>query len=154
VLRFNFRGVGASEGKHVGTRGPGGEEDDLAAALDHLAQLYPAAELWAGGFSFGSRTAVGLALRDGRIRRLILIALPVRTFDTSPLETLELPGLIVMGGRDDFGTLADLQERLPILVRSTDAQEIADADHFFRDHTRELSERIRTYAARQLELRP
>jgi hypothetical protein len=61
VLRFNFRGVGKSEGVHDGK---GGEEEDLKAALDHLAKELPGTELWTGGFSFGARTAASYARRD------------------------------------------------------------------------------------------
>ena len=146
VLRFNFRGVGASSGEHDGSIGAGGEEDDLAAALDYLSERFPQAELWAGGFSFGARTAAGLALREERIARLVLIALPVRTFDSSHLQSLSKPGLIVMGGRDRFGTLSDLQRDLPQLAAAADTQEIPAADHFFREFTHELQERVRRHA--------
>src|SRR5437016_1621482 len=51
VLRFNFRGAGASAGTF--TNGPG-EMDDFRAALEFMRARYPAAPLWAGGMSFGS----------------------------------------------------------------------------------------------------
>src|SRR3954447_26033578 len=51
VLRFNFRGVGASAGEFDG--GPG-EAGDFSAAVDFMHERYPHAPLWAAGFSFGS----------------------------------------------------------------------------------------------------
>ena len=61
VLRFNFRGVGASEGAFDSGEG---EKDDFRAALDYMAARYPGVPLWAAGFSFG---VVGRA--RGRRRR-------------------------------------------------------------------------------------
>src|SRR3954469_14170523 len=55
VLRFNFRGVGASEGTFTG--GPG-ERADFTAALDYMAARFPGVPLWAAGFSFGSWIAL------------------------------------------------------------------------------------------------
>ena len=150
VLRFNFRGVGASQGQHSGSIGAGGEEDDLAAALDSLSERFPTSALWAGGFSFGARTAAGLALRDERIERLVLIALPVRTFDSSHLQGLSKPGLIVMGGRDHFGTASDLENNLPNLTAGAETESFPDADHFFRGFTHELQERVRRHAEHAL----
>src|SRR5512142_2248678 len=51
VLRFNFRGVGRSDGEFDGGAG---EKGDFTAALDYMANKYPAVPLWAAGFSFGS----------------------------------------------------------------------------------------------------
>src|SRR5207237_3114944 len=51
VLRFNFRGTGRSQGTHDNGRG---EQDDLRAAIEFIAQKYPDAEVWLAGFSFGS----------------------------------------------------------------------------------------------------
>jgi alpha/beta superfamily hydrolase len=147
VLRFNFRGVGRSAGVHDGA---GAEEADLAAALDHLAERLPSAELWAGGFSFGARMAAGLALRDARIRRLVLVALPVRRFDPAPLRALATPGLLLLADEDAFGRPADVRALLPELEQRMELDSIPGADHFFRDYTRELEARVRSWARRQL----
>ena len=64
VLRFNFRGVGASTGSYDGGVG---EEDDARAALDFLAQRHPGVPLWMAGFSFGAR--VGLTVGAARRAR-------------------------------------------------------------------------------------
>ena len=71
VLRFNFRGVGASAGD---LPGDGEAEADLSAALDWLGERLPGMPLWAAGYSFGARTAGGLAVRESRIERVILVA--------------------------------------------------------------------------------
>ncbi|MBL8860997.1 MAG: alpha/beta fold hydrolase [Planctomycetes bacterium] len=150
VLRFDFRGVRRSEGAHDGQ---GGEARDLGAALDWMEERYPGAELWAGGFSFGSRTAVQRALVDPRIRRLVLVALPVRAFDCSALRDVRVPTLVVMGERDTYGTLPELRHQFPELPPGIETLEIPGAGHFFDDQTQELQETVRAWAARVLDER-
>src|SRR5438132_10175299 len=65
-LRFNFRGVGRSTGNHDEGKG---EVDDAKAALDWLAAETPGVPLYASGFSFGSRAALTLGLRDARVQK-------------------------------------------------------------------------------------
>jgi len=150
-LRFNFRGVGASEGEH---HGEGAEEEDLAAALDWLEARFPGLPLWAAGFSFGARTAAGLATRDRRIRRLLLVALPVAAFDCAMLPRVLPPTHLLMAGLDEFGTLAGVRERFPDLPEHVDAEEVPDVDHFFRGKTPELEARVRAWASAALEPTP
>jgi uncharacterized protein len=147
VLRFNFRGVGKSEGVHDGN---GGEEGDLRAAIDHLEKELPGVELWAGGFSFGARTAASYARTDERIVRLVLVALPVGAYDVSFLREVKKPGYVLMAGKDEFGTLETLQMRFPDLYSGLETDEIPDVDHFFQGQTTEVQERVRRYAARSL----
>jgi uncharacterized protein len=148
VLRFNFRGVGRSEGAHDGR---GGEGEDLRAALNWLAERSPAIEAWAGGFSFGARTAAALAAEEARIARVVLIALPVRAFDCSFVRNIRKPGLIVMAEKDEFGTRAELLDRFPDLHPELDVVEIAGTGHFFEGATQALQEIVRSWAERTLE---
>ena len=150
VLRFNFCGVGASEGVHDGH---GAEEEDLAAALTYLAEAVPGVPLWAGGFSFGSRTLVGLAPRDARIQRVLLVALPVIAYDCQAALEVTQPGAIIMAGDDTFGTLEVLSRQLPELVRRFHVEEIPGVDHFFTGKLDELRLRVRDWATSQLQAR-
>lgn len=148
VLRFNFRGVGKSEGEHDDGRGEG---DDLGAALDWLAREQPGLELWAGGFSFGARIAAQRAIEDERVARVVLIALTVAKIDSSFVRRLTKPGLIMMAGNDEYGTLAQLKAQFPDLDPRLELDEIADTGHFFEGATQELSRRVRAWAERTLE---
>ncbi len=74
VLRFNFRGVGLSEGIHDHGRG---EQDDARAALDEMARRFPDLPLVLGGFSFGSVVAARVGAVDARVRALFLMGFPV-----------------------------------------------------------------------------
>jgi len=147
VLRFNFRGVGLSDGEHDGE---GGEEGDLGTCLDWLQTRYPEAELWAAGFSFGARTAASRARVDARIRRTVLVALPVDAFDCSFLTEVSVPGLILQAERDEFGNLAELKRRFPELHPGIELDEVPATNHFFEGASAELQSRARAYASRAL----
>lgn len=148
TLRFDFRGVEGSEGVHDGT---GAEEEDAAAALDLLAERYPGVPLWAAGYSFGSRTVCGLATRDARIRRLVLIAFPVAVYDCDCIRAVEQPGLLLFGAGDEFGTATELVQRFPTLPERLEVEEIPGADHFFRGRTPLVEEAVQTYARAGIE---
>jgi len=143
TLRFDFRGVEESGGTHDGE---GAEEDDAAAALDLLSERFPGLPLWAAGYSFGSRTVCGLARRDARIERLILIAFPVAVYDCSCIREVAQPGLLLFGGGDSFGTATELVTKHPGLPERLEVDQIEGADHFFRGRTPIVEERVREYA--------
>lgn len=149
VLRFNFRGVGRSQGEHDG--GPG-EVEDARVALDEMERRFGGLELWLAGFSFGARTAARLAMEDARVARTILVALPADAYDLSDLSELEGPGLVLSAGEDEFGTLASLRSKLPELESRFDLDEIPGVGHFFTGRTRDLQERVRAWAERNLAL--
>jgi hypothetical protein len=149
-LRFNFRGVGKSAGAYHGGGGPSSEEGDAAAALDWLAAKHPGVPIWAAGFSFGSRTVFGLAKRDPRIERLVLVGFPLRAFELPHVDRLTQPTLFVWGENDEFGTLTDLERAYPHLPAHFHTHVVPGDDHFFRPNTRELEEVVRRWADEQL----
>ena len=147
TLRFNFRGVEGSEGAHDGVQ----EIEDAAAAQRYLAGCFPGLAAWAAGYSFGSRMAAELAARDEGIERLILIAFPAGLYDPRFLASLRVPGLLVMGSADRFGTAADLRRALPVWPAGLELVELSDADHFFRGRTPLVEEAVQRYARAALE---
>lgn len=96
VLRFNFRGVGTSEGAHDQGRG---ERLDLIAALDELRRRFPGLPLLAGGYSFGCFVALS-AGAEGHADLLLGLAPPVGHYDFAFLRTSSVP-LAVVSGEDD-----------------------------------------------------
>jgi alpha/beta superfamily hydrolase len=150
VLRFNFRGVRNSEGTHDGK---GGEVADLGVALDWMQERYPSLELWAGGFSFGSRVATQRAVDDKRIVRLVLVALPVLAFDVSYIAHVTQPGFVLMAENDVYGTLAELNRRFPDVMKRFETSEVPGVGHFFDPRTTEVQSRVQAYAERVLEKR-
>ncbi len=147
TLRFNFRGVEESEGVHDGE---GAEEQDAAAAFDYLGERYPGLPMWGAGFSFGSRTMAGLAPKDARIERVVLVAFPVAAYDCSFIKAVPQPGFLIFGSVDEFGTLAQFRAQFPELPERLEVHEIEGADHFFRGRTPLMEEAIRLYALRSL----
>jgi uncharacterized protein len=97
TLRFNFRGVGASEGAFDGGMG---ETDDAAAVASYGAMRWPGRQLVLAGFSFGAFVALRLA-QQRELARLITVAPPVERFDFSSLAAPACPWLVVQGDADD-----------------------------------------------------
>jgi alpha/beta superfamily hydrolase len=147
VLRFNFRGAGRSAGEHDGE---GGEERDLEAALDWMAERYPDLALWAGGTSFGARCAASFAAHTPRVARIVLVALPVSAFDCSAIDRVRTPGLVCQGSLDEFGNLAELEARHPDLYSGLELAEVEGAGHFFEGRIEALQDLVRETARRWL----
>lgn len=136
VLRFNFRGAGASEGAHDAGRG---EQDDLVAALRFLRESGgEGLPLLLAGFSFGSVMSARVAVADPSVESLLLVGAPVATHALSELAGFERPVAFVHGDRDEHGPL-ELLERLAASVRGPCAVRIvAGAGHFFDGRLPEL----------------
>jgi alpha/beta superfamily hydrolase len=135
VLRFNFRGVGASTGRHDGGAG---EEDDALAALDLLAQRHPTLPLWMAGFSFGARVGLTVGARDPRVRELLGIGLALSMFDYSFLNTCAKPKAVVQAANDEYGGRAAVE---PAVARMADPKRlwiVDGASHLFPQHLDKL----------------
>jgi uncharacterized protein len=128
VLRFNFRGVGQSEGAHDNGRG---EQDDVRAAVDYLATEFPEKPVLLAGFSFGSSVGLRLGCSDERVGRLIGLGLPVDNVDMSFLERCVKPKLIIQGGNDQFGSRPTLEALFATLPEPKELAIVEGADHFF-----------------------
>ena len=99
VLRFNFRGVGRSQGKF--DRGEG-ELSDAAAALDWLQGVNPnATGCWIAGFSFGAWIGMQLLMRRPEITGFVAVAPPANLYDFGFLAPCPASGLVLQGNVDD-----------------------------------------------------
>ncbi|MFI5182832.1 MAG: alpha/beta hydrolase [Vicinamibacteria bacterium] len=145
VLRFNFRGVGLSEGTHNHGQG---EQGDARAALDEMAHRFPGLPLVLGGFSFGSVVAARVAGIDPRVRALFLVGFPVARFDDLAfLATLRVPRLFIQGAGDVFGTGEALRAAVAPLPEPRSLVVVPEADHFFTGKLEALQDAITTWAA-------
>ena len=128
VLRFNFRGIGASSGEWGGGVD---EVNDVAAAMDQAATL--GLPLALGGWSFGAATALRWQAREGDASPYVGIAPPIRTeYMQSPPGSSELSEarrLFIIGDRDQFVRVEDL-ESYALSIEAT-VNVIAGSDHFF-----------------------
>jgi len=146
VLRFNFRGVGLSEGVHDNGRG---EIGDATAALDFLAGEYPGVPLLLAGFSFGSWVGLRAGCEDSRVTELIGLGLPVadiKNREFSYLNACDKAKLLVTGEFDSHGPphqLTALVESLPGNVKErTSVTIVPGGDHFFTGHLPDLDRAI------------
>ncbi len=145
VVRFNFRGVGASAGVHDEGRG---EQDDYRAALDALAARGHG-RLLAAGYSFGSVMALRAGMDDARVAGCAAIGMPVRIFDTAFVARFAKPLLIVQGSHDTFGSPQEV-ERVVASLPSAEVVAIPASGHFFEGRAAEVGDAVARFADRVL----
>jgi len=141
VLRFNFRGVGLSEGTF--DQGDG-EMADYRAAIEFMAQQFPGVPLWTAGFSFGSWVALEVGATDPRVSTLIGIAPPVTRDGYTWTQTLasDKPKFFVQGDMDELCPIKDLWAFYAKLKEPKELVVIEGASHLFEGKTREVGEAL------------
>jgi alpha/beta superfamily hydrolase len=139
VLRFNFRGVGASAGAWDDGRG---EMDDCRAAADFMAAEYPDLEMWAGGFSFGSYIAGTVGADDDRVCALILIAPPVDRYEFASVKMSRKPKFIVHGERDELIPFRLVRQFYAQLAEPKELVEVERANHLFEGQASEVGDAL------------
>ncbi len=152
VLRFNFRGVGRSEGSYDNGDG---ELVDAAAALDWLQGVHDnSRNVWISGFSFGAWLAFHLLMRRPELSGFVSVAPPVERFDFTFLAPCPSSGLILQGDQDVIVSEAAVAK----LARETEVQKnvsisyemIPGADHFFRGHLDKLAQAVVRYVSSRM----
>ena len=140
VLRFNFRGVGASQGVHGGGFS---EAEDLLAAEAWLDQRYPDLPLWLAGFSFGSyvaaRGAVSLAANGRAPVHLMLLAPPVHNNDFTALDSPGCRVSVVQGEDDEVVPPEEVYRWAERSAWTPELIRIPSAGHFFHGRLPELA---------------
>ncbi len=142
VLRFNFRGVGASTGSFDDGVG---EAEDARVALNWLSERAGDLPIVMGGFSFGSMVGLGVGISDSRVSALLGLGLPIEMYDYSYLADSNKPILIVQGENDDFSPAPEVIRALGSFGDHLTIKEIKSADHYFNGCFDELQEAIRSY---------
>jgi len=139
-FRFNFRGVGMSEG----TFGGGvGEQEDVRAALS-LVSIAPDVDrkrIGLAGYSFGASVALSVALQDGRVSRLALASPALSDSAWEQLKGYARPKLIVVGSRDS-AIAPGFEQYIGDVPAPGPGQVIAGADHFWWGYEDEVSETV------------
>lgn len=136
TFRFNFRGVGESEG---GFGNLVGECDDARAAVQLLRERTGFANITLAGYSFGAIVALQAGHDHPNVERLIAIAPPFSMFDADFLRECQKPKLMVVGEHDSFCP-PDLFERcVSTFPEPTEHAQLANADHFFVGQEAELA---------------
>lgn len=131
VLRFNFRGVGASTGRHDGGAG---EEEDARAALEALALRHPRLPLWMAGFSFGARVGLTVGAQEPRVEKLLGIGLALNMFDYSFLASTPKPKAIIQAANDEYGGRAPVEAAVATFMEPKRLWIVDEATHLFPQH--------------------
>jgi len=142
TLRFNFRGAGASAGKHDEGEG---EQGDVTAAIDWVVKMHPGKKLIVGGFSFGAWVSTRVACEMPNVDALFLIGTPVNKYDFGYLRHCEKPMLFLHGTQDEYGDVAKL-EKLVQTLRNVESVVVTGADHFFTKQLDAVDETLRSWA--------
>ena len=152
VLRFNFRGVGRSQG--VFDNGVG-ELSDAAYAFDWMQQFNSNSPFcWIGGYSFGALISMQLMMRRPEIEGFVSISPPAGTEDFSFLAPCPSSGLIIHGDKDGHIPLDAVKK----LAQKLDGQKnisvnlsiVKGADHFYKDNMDNLSKEVASYLDKSL----
>jgi uncharacterized protein len=147
VLRFNFRGVGRSQGDYDNGIG---ELSDAASALDWMQTHNPnAPAVWIAGFSFGAWISMQLLMRRPEVAGFISVAPPANMYDFSFLAPCPSSGIIIHGEQDVLVPQSDtlklvekLQSQKGITIHH---DEIPNADHFFENSHDALMQSVDSY---------
>jgi uncharacterized protein len=128
VLRFNFRGVGRSQGEHGNLVG---ETEDARAALAWLLARYAGLPLALAGFSFGARviTRLGCEMQDARW--LLAAGFPTVQGPAEHLHRCRVPKVFLQSTRDQYGPRADFERAFAEWAEPKQLVWIEAADHFF-----------------------
>ena len=147
VLRFNFRGVGRSQGAFDNGVG---ELSDAAYAFDWMQQFNSNSPFcWIGGYSFGALISMQLMMRRPEIEGFVSVSPPAGTEDFSFLAPCPSSGLIIHGDKDDHIPLDAVKK----LAQKLDGQKnisvnlsiVKGADHFYKDNMDNLSKEVSSY---------
>jgi alpha/beta superfamily hydrolase len=136
AIRFNFRGVGASEGRYDEGRG---ETEDALAVIAYGRQRWPGAALWLAGFSFGGAVAVRAAAQGGP-RRLIAVAPGVSILPVTDAAPPGCPWLIVQGDADEVVPPEAVRAWAQRLSPAPVLKILPGTGHFFHGRLNELRE--------------
>jgi hypothetical protein len=150
ALRFNFRGVGRSQGRF----GDGaGEREDALAALAYLGQRegVDPAKVGLAGYSFGA--AVALMAADEQVAALVAISPPAFGHVMAP-SAVACPVLLITGDRDDVAPPAQVTALGRTLGPQCRVEVIPGADHFWWGHDEELAQAVVAFLCDSLVPRP
>ncbi len=143
VIRFNFRGVGTSEGEYDQGKG---EREDLRAVVRYARERYPDLPMIGAGFSFGANVGIRVACRDGSFERFLAAGLPA---DKAPFEFLAecaAPKIFIHSTNDEHGSRENLQRVFDLSAEPKRLEWIEAQDHFFAGALEEFEQRVRQAA--------
>ena len=148
-FRFNFRGVGRSEGRFVQGLG---EQEDIRAAVSSLrmAEDIDMDRIGLVGYSFGAGVALSVAPGDERVQAVAAISPIIPQPTLNQLRGYFKPKLFLCGSRDSFITLDELQRIAYELPEPKESEVISGADHFWRGYEEKVANKVADFFSRTL----
>jgi alpha/beta superfamily hydrolase len=148
-FKFNFRGVGASQGEF----GQGiGEQTDVEAAISFISRLkgINSTRIGLTGYSAGAGFAIPVGSGDSRIKALAAVSPPLNMFSFDFLGSCLKPRLLVSGSRDDFTPADQFLEFCQNLAEPKQCQVIEGADHFWWEYESLLAAKVTAFFTKVL----
>jgi alpha/beta superfamily hydrolase len=143
-FKFNFRGVGESQGE--ADQGMG-EQTDAAAAISFLSELkeVDGNRIGLAGYSAGAGFALPVGSSDARIKALAAVSPPLDMFDFGFLKGCPKPKFLISGDKDDLISAEQFLEFCGNLAEPKECQSIKGADHFWWEHESRLAARVTAF---------
>jgi hypothetical protein len=148
-FKFNFRGVGASQGEF----GQGiGEQTDVEAAISFISRLkgINSTRIGLAGYSAGAGFAIPVGSGDSRIKALAAVSPPLNMFSFDFLGSCLKPRLLVSGSRDDFTPADQFLEFCQNLAEPKQCEVIEGADHFWWEYESRLAAKVTAFFTKVL----
>jgi alpha/beta superfamily hydrolase len=151
-FRFNFRGVGGSQGEF--DQGMG-EQADVEAAISFVGKLEDVDQQRIGlaGYSAGAGFALPVGSDDARIKALAAVSPPLDMFDFEFLKNCPKPKFLISGDKDDLISAQDFLEFCGNLPEPQECEAIEGADHFWWGHESQLAAKVAAFFIKALQLR-
>ena len=149
ALKFNFRGVGGSQGEFdQGT----GEQEDVEAAISFVSTVneVDSKRIGLAGYSAGAGFAFPVGFNDDRIRALAAVSPPLSMFDFDFLKSCPKPKLLISGSRDDLISTNQFLEFCRNLPEPKECESIEGADHFWWGYESRLAAKVTAFFTKVL----
>jgi uncharacterized protein len=149
TFKFNFRGVGRSQGEF----GQGmGEQEDVEAAIAFVSKVteVDSERIGLAGYSAGAGFGLAASFDDDRIKALAGISPPLTKLDFKLLRSWPKPKFIILGSRDHLIPIANFLEFCQNLPEPKECQSIEGADHFWRGYESTLATKVVAFFIRVL----
>jgi alpha/beta superfamily hydrolase len=143
-FKFNFRGVGGSQGEY----GQGiGEQEDVEAAISFISTVkeVDSKRIGLAGYSAGAGFALPVGFKDARIKALAAISPPLSMFDFDFFKSCPKPKLLISGSRDDFTPADQFLEFCQSLLQPKEYESIEGADHFWWGYESRLAAKVTAF---------
>jgi len=134
TLRFNFRGVGKSQGNYDEGEG---EQKDVHSAISYLAEM-GIQKIDLAGYSFGAWVNASLEWRDNHVENMVMVSPPVGFIDFQQIPSINCLKLVLTGSRDDIAPANLIEKMLPAWNQDAHFEVIKGADHFYSGYLEKL----------------